>query len=743
MHLFQSKKKKTTKKPGSMRLSSSEVVDKSEKEESWENRSIIDLLTPNGYDASNPEYLVLHDAGRSIYGVGLYIDKIPNNLDIASHFSPLFNFPGVTAATFISPLLKDESRNIVNKRINMLDGELYGAIKDDSSRNRARELEGKMADAERWAMILDSGDNMLYNVSFLFWLTAESKEDLINRVVEFEGVAKKKSFELAACYGAHLEAFLSMYPTNRIYGLRYKNQAEELLLKQNIVKWHKLDKRSLSTIYNHTTAEFSHKDGVPFGRNLYTAVPICVDPYDPVHTSYGILVSGMPGYGKSTTMKCWYSRLIDFGYHIVMIDYEPLPASRRGEYSLMVERVGGVVYQISTRKNGCRLNLFELNEELEYDERTGEEYRTLHLADKITDLTNILLVMAITSRINKKESVYSAETLARMGEIISKCVKLSFAQLGIVENDPGSLWYYEENSFARVRKPLPTMHSFYMILLQEQAANTDKFKENAYSLLLGEYEDFVEELYYNPVTLEELTRDEYEALPVDRQGKRYIILKSAETVRIQAIRGSRAYFDCQSNVAIDTSLPAVSFDISQIPDSDRPLLMLICQNFIEEYFIRTNSANPKVAKKLIVSMDEAYRAMVYEDARTFLNALYRLARKRHVAPVLITQSIADLSRYTDTEDIVKNTETFLLFKHNYADKEYIKGVTHLSDSQVDTILNLGGDGQSEKKRPGELAIVEVPTKRCVFLLADYLKDTESEIAETDAEVIAARYRRRA
>ena len=106
-----------------------------------------------------------------------------------------------------------------------------------------------------------------------------------------------------------------------------------------------------------------------------------------------------------------------------------------------------------------------------------------------------------------------------MGEIISKCVKLSFAQLGIVENDPGSLWYYEENSFARVRKPLPTMHSFYMILLQEQATNTDKFKENAYSLLLGEYEDFVEELYYNPVTLEELTRDEYEALPVDRQGK--------------------------------------------------------------------------------------------------------------------------------------------------------------------------------------------------------------------------------
>ena len=93
------------------------------------------------------------------------------------------------------------------------------------------------------------------------------------------------------------------------------------------------------------------------------------------------------------------------------------------------------------------------------------------------------------------------------------------------------------------------------------------------------------------------------------------------------------------------------------------------------------------------------------------------------------------------KDIIKNTETLLLFKHNYSDREYIKKVTKLSDSQIDTILNLGGNQQSEKKRPGELAIIEVPTKRCVFLLADYLKETESEIAETDAEVIASRYRK--
>ena len=740
MSLFHSKKRKTAPDVSSMRLSSSEVIKQESPKKGTGNRSIISLLTPNGIDVSNPEYLVIDDAGRTIYGVGLYIDKIPNNLDIAIHFAPLFNYQNVTPSVFIEPLM-EESKNVVNKRINMLDGELYGATKDDSSRNRARELEGKLADAERWARILDSGENMLYNVAFLFWLTADSREELINCVTDFEGVAKKKGFELAACYGAHLEAFLSTYPMNRIYGIKYKNQAAELLLKQQIVKWHKLDKRSLSTIYNHTTSEFSHKEGVPFGRNLYTSVPICFDPFDPVHTSYGMLVAGMPGYGKSTSLKCMYSRLVDFGYHFVLIDYEPLPSGQCGEYTAMVERVGGVSYQISTRKSGCRLNLFEINEEIEYNDRTGEEYRTLHLADKIVDLTNILLVMATSSRITNKESVYSAETISRMRSIIAKCVKILFERLGIVENDASSLWYYGENSFARVRKPLPTMHDFYVTMLYECAANTDEFKKDAYSLLLDVFEEMVEELYYNPATLQEYTREEYERLPIDKQGNRYEILKSAEYVKVRAIHGSRAYFDCQSNVAIDVNLPAVSFDISLIPSADRPLLMLVCQNFVEEHFIKTNSSNPKVAKKLIFSMDEAHRSMPFEDARTFLNALYRLARKRHVAPVLIMQSIADLSKYPDTEDIIKNTETLLLFKHNYSDREYIKKVTKLSDSQIDTILNLGGNQQSEKKRPGELAIIEVPTKRCVFLLADYLKETESEIAETDAEVIASRYRK--
>ena len=160
----------------------------------------------------------------------------------------------------------------------------------------------------------------------------------------------------------------------------------------------------------------------------------------------------------------------------------------------------------------------------------------------------------------------------------------------------------------------------------------------------------------------------------------------------------------------------------------------IVQSYIEENFIKKNSTNPNKAKKLIVSTDEAHRILKFEGARMFENALYRVARKRHTAPWLILQSVKDFAKYQDTEEILKSTETFMLFRHNYLDGQYIKDTTNLNQSQVDTVLNLGGT--SEAKKYGELCLVDIPTKRAVFIQADYLKDSEFDVVETDVEKIA-------
>ena len=163
-------------------------------------------------------------------------------------------------------------------------------------------------------------------------------------------------------------------------------------------------------------------------------------------------------------------------------------------------------------------------------------------------------------------------------------------------------------------------------------------------------------------------------------------------------------------------------------------MLMVVQSYIEENFIKKNSTNPNKARKLIVSTDEAHRILKFEGARMFENALYRVARKRHTAPWLILQSVKDFAKYQDTEEILKSTETFMLFRHNYLDGQYIKDTTNLNQSQVDTVLNLGGT--SEAKKYGELCLVDIPTKRAVFIQADYLKDSEFDVVETDVEKIA-------
>lgn len=692
-------------------------------------KDAISLMQPDGINPIPLEYMVVQDGGESVYFIGLYIDKLPRYPTIASTFAPLFNYDGVTSSVFINPLLGNSIKK-VNKRIDMLDAEIYGA-QNEGDRNRLRELSGKLENTEEWAKRIDSGDNSLYEVQFLYLLQALSPEKLQVKISDFQSEARKRGIELSASYCAHPEAFLSSLPLNRVFKTQW-NQVGVYPFKKHI-----MDKMSLATIFNHTQSDFFHDDGICFGRNLYSGLPVCFDPYDKSHLSYGVIVAGKTGYGKSATVKQIFSRLVDFGVSLAIVDFEP--RGTRGEYASMAEAVGGVSYSISSNSH-VRLNLFEVAEENEYDAITGEEYPVLRLNDKIVDLSNILLTMALSASMEAGSTVtFDAETMTRMRTIIMRINKQLYTDFGIEDGKPESL--YEIEAIAprqkfkpgRKKKRQPQMRDFYMSLLNHHEKNEDEFKENTFHLLLDIYEENVEELFYCPMCLCRFSKEEYEGLPSHNGAA--IHKHGEKMIPVRAIHGTKAYFDAQSTVELDRNLPCINFDISQAPESERPVLQLICQNFINEHLIKPNSINPTLARKLIVSTDEAYKLFPYESARRFQNSLYRTARKRHVSPWLIMQSVADLARYTDTEEILKSTEMYLLFKHGYQDKDYIKKLTNITDSQVDTIMELGGEN-SEKKRPGELCLVDTPTKRAVFIKADYLTDSERYIVETDMEILA-------
>lgn len=691
-----------------------------------DRKNARELVAPNGANTKPLKYMVINDAGRDYYYCGLYVEKMCRYPVIASTFADLFDYPGAISSVHVEPLLSESIRR-VNKRIDMLDAEQEAA---KNNRNRLREISGKIQNAEELARTIDTGDASLYEVYMYFLLRAESYDELMKNVQEFTQLARVHNMELSATYAAHCDAFLSSLPMNRVYKTSYSDRIPGV----PIAKKHIFDDDSLSTVYNFIGSDFNYPNGIILGEHMYTGMPFMFDPMDATsHTSYGTAVCGMPGYGKSATIKEVFTRLVDFDYYFASIDYEL--NGRRGEYAVAAESVGGVSYSIGNL-DGDKLNVFEISEQKDTDEITKMEYETLRLNDKIIDLTSILLSIAISSNSTQTSvSAYDAPLVSRMQEIITRTLQRLFARAGIVDGDVNSLYvqYYAEGKFGagRMKKRLPQMKDFYMELLRCYNENTDKFKEDAFSLLLDKFYTRVKELYYCPECLQEFTREEVESMPV-MNGKHYHDAHGQKIIPIVEVRGASAYFDCQSTVNLRDDIPWVNFDISNAPETERPVLVLICQSFINEYFIKRNSMNPKMARKRMFLIDEFHKIRT-PQAIEFMASTYRIARKRFVSPWICTQSIADLEKFQEGSDILRLTETMMLFKHQYKDKDAIKRLTFLTESQVDEVLALGGTGAGEKKIQGQMCLLDFSKTRNAFIKVKYLKQSEELIVETDTE----------
>jgi hypothetical protein len=89
--------------------------------------------------------------------------------------------------------------------------------------------------------------------------------------------------------------------------------------------------------------------GVPIGRHLLTAEPVGLDPAEWLRqglvSNTGVWVQGQPGIGKSAIIKRMITGLVAFGGVAVV------PGDVKGEYSQLVEALGGSVWRVGRGLN--------------------------------------------------------------------------------------------------------------------------------------------------------------------------------------------------------------------------------------------------------------------------------------------------------------------------------------------------------------------------------------------------------
>lgn len=700
------------------------------------------IVAPDGIDPGPNSYTIVNDGGSDVYVRTLNVVSMPRRDKFATTFAKLLDFPDCTSSIFIRPISEESMIHKMDRHITVLESERIGSNGDI---NRSRKLRAQLRDASNFAEQVENGENRFFNVALLFSLHADDLATLNKMTSEFRAKAAAKSIAISSCFAVQAEAYAQNAPLNN--GVVIGSQ----FIKSEALKWHQMDKRSISAFYNYTEASYTHNTGIALGRDMFTAAPVLFDIYDASHDGFTLVIAGKTGCGKSATIKMMCCRELLHGFHFVAVDSQARKGMSEGEYAGLAALCDGVNFKLSNSSDEI-MNIFEVGETtstIKKDDNSIEEVRSLELTDKIIMTAKVLKTMVYGSASATNSETTLGTYINRI--LVDNLTQMYNATFGIYDGQPDTLYTTPGNPLAldqgittgRAAKRLPTMTDFYKQLLISERANRDETLVEAYNVILMSLQDYVKELYYSKASRVFFTSEQVERLPFSENGTgRVYINDMGQREEVTEIKGIRTYFDGQSSVHISKDCPFTNIDISQLPDSEKVLARQVAIDFVNENFIKKNSENLNSADKLLCIFDECHEMFGIEYTRDTLDNVVRTARKRNVAIVLSSQTLKEYDNYPETQAILKQAAVKFIFKQDYQDRDYLMKTVGLTANQTDFILNtLGGNpsDESDKNRHrGEVCIVD--NKQVCFCKVDYRKATEALAVETDAKGIDALFK---
>jgi conjugal transfer ATP-binding protein TraC len=137
------------------------------------------------------------------------------------------------------------------------------------------------------------------------------------------------------------------------------------------------------------------------------------------------------------------------------------------------------------------------------------------------------------------------------------------------------------------------------------------------------------------------------------------------------IKGSlSSVFDSQTNIQLDNRL--IVFDIKDLPETLRPLMMMVVANFVEN----TVKQNPQ---KRILMVDEAWILLKNPESAKFLAGLTRRARKYYLGVAMISQQANDFLQDEYGRAIASQSSLRILMKQDTTSIERVVKEFNLSE----------------------------------------------------------------
>jgi len=144
------------------------------------------------------------------------------------------------------------------------------------------------------------------------------------------------------------------------------------------------------------------------------------------------------------------------------------------------------------------------------------------------------------------------------------------------------------------------------------------------------------------------------------------------------ISGSLAdVFNAQTNIELDNRL--VIFDIKDLPESLRQIMMLIISNFV------SNQVKAKPEKRLLV-IDEGWLLLEHEESARFVAGLVRRARKYYLGVSIISQQANDFLKNDYGRAIASQSSLRILMRQDTTTIKNVVSEFNLSEYEENFLL---------------------------------------------------------
>jgi type IV secretory pathway VirB4 component len=147
------------------------------------------------------------------------------------------------------------------------------------------------------------------------------------------------------------------------------------------------------------------------------------------------------------------------------------------------------------------------------------------------------------------------------------------------------------------------------------------------------------------------------------------------------ISGSLAnVFNAQTNIKLDNRL--VVFDIKDLPESLRQIMMMIISNFVQ------NEVMARPEKRLLV-IDEGWLLLQHEESARFVAGLVRRARKYYLGVSIISQQADDFLKNDYGRAIASQSSLRILMRHDSTTIKNVLGEFNLSEYEENYLRTCG------------------------------------------------------